>query len=33
MQGREEMQILLGNKNLYTNYKENDIFLNITFKY
>ena len=33
MQGREEMQILLGNKSRYTNYKENDIFLNLTFKY
>ena len=33
MQKREEMQILLGNKGRYTNYKENDIFFNITFKY
>ena len=33
MQRREEMQILLGNKGRYTNYKENDIFLNITLKY
>ena len=33
MHGRKEMQILLGNKDRYTNNKENDIFLNITFKY
>ena len=33
MQGTEEMQIVLGNKDGYTNYKENDILLNTTFKY
>ena len=33
MKRREEMLILLENKGRYTNYKENNIILNITFKY
>ena len=33
MHRREKMQILLGNKSRYRNYKENDIVFNIRFKY
>ena len=33
MQEKEKIQLLLGNKGCYTNYKQNDIIFNITFKY